>query len=524
VNRSQSENLPRIKQLLSLHPEGLCINEIAKALKRHRNSVSRDLHALLVSGQVRDHAFGTTRVFSLVPRDETFSILDATCDMVLIIDQGGTIVNANAPLLGFLGVGRESVIGHNLGEFPFLSEITSWEPTRGIPEGWFHGTEIRFHGRDDRSHFNVTSRPILHEGGNRGCMIVIHDRSQVENLRRMNHEGSRVLDAITGDFSLMIIQLSPDDRINSANAQFLSRFCPSLKETKETEFYSFLAPEDARFLKSCISGLSPKAPVTTHIFSMIDSSGRKSLIEWKFHGFFDEDLHLRYCVGIGSDVSDAMGTMNRIREMKNHIKLLSTAIADFQRVNGSGDLFSCIPLHLGALLPGTRIAVFEVHPDTGTCSFRGMDRDSQAILNAFSKDCASRTPPFPIVTQDVPSLPPTMPEPGRYIWTGPNLSRSFLSLLEPGAGIPAWAADVNEVCCAGIGENDKLCGVVEIFADRDAIVAREEYLLQYLKLVALSFRQIALLQSGMVSGEQFRIIALNSPHPIGACPISEFPL
>ncbi|MDH7510979.1 MAG: PAS domain S-box protein [Methanolinea sp.] len=514
MNHSQSENLARIKQLLSHYPEGLCINEIARALARHRNSVSRDLHALLVSGQVQDHAFGTTRVFTLVRRDETFSVLDSICDMVLILDLKGTILTANAPLLGFLGEGRENIFGHNVCEFPLLSKLISWKSSEEIPGEWLRGTTTRFHSQDDQSHYDVTSRPVLCEDGNEGRMIVVHDRSEIENLRRLNHGERWVLDAITGDLSLLVIQLSPEGRLISGNAPFLSRFCPSLQGTDDTEFSLFLAPADASFVKSCIEGLSCKEPVTTHIFSMVDSSGRKSLIEWKFHGFFDDGLHLRYSVGIGSDVTDAVVSRNRTREMENNIKLLSNAIADFQRVNASEDIFSCIPLHIGTLVPGSRIAVFEVHQDTGTCCFKGMDRESQALLHPFSRDYALETPSLSFVIQDVPSVPQKMPEPGSYIWTGARFSRSFLAHLKPGEDIPAWVADANDVCCAGIGESGRLCGVVEIFADRNAILAHEEFLLHYLKLVALVFRQAALLQSEMVSGEQFRTIALNSPHPI----------
>lgn len=515
VNHSQSVNLARIKHLLSLHPEGLCINEIAKALGRHRNSVSRDLHALLVSGQVHDHAFGTTRVFTLVRRDETFSFLDTTRDMVLILDQEGTIVNANASLLGFLGESRESIMGHKVSEFSLLSELIPWKSTEGIPEEWLRGTTTRFHSQDNQYHYDVTSRPVLCEDGNEGCMILIHDLSEVENIRRLIHEEKRVLDAITGDLSLMIIHLSPDGRIISGNAQFLSRFCTlSSQGIEGKEFSSFLAPSDARFPESCIDRLSHGEEVTIHIFSMVDSSGRDSLIEWKFHGFLDDELHFHHIVGIGSDVTDAIRSRNHIREMENHIKLLSNAIADFQGVNSSDDIFSCILHHIGTLVPESRIAVFEIHADTGTCCFRGMDTETQAMLHPFTHDCACGTPSFPFIIQDVLSDPLKIPEAGGYIWTKPHFSRSLLAHLEPVTEIPTWLAKTNEVCCAGIGENDRLCGVVEIFADRDTILAREEFLQQYLKLVALSFRQIAILQSGLVSGEQFQTIALNSPHPI----------
>jgi len=129
------------------------------------------------------------------------------------------------------------------------------------------------------------------------------------------------------------------------------------------------------------------------------------------------------------------------------------------------------------------------------------DGDSKALL-------------FPLVNPDAPTVSMATPDPGKYIWASTTFFQSFLAHLDPGANIPAWVAQNDKVYCAGIGENGRIYGVVEIFSDRDAILECKEFLVYYLRLATLALRQIAIVQAQRTSEEQFQIIAVNSPHPI----------
>jgi len=132
-----------------------------------------------------------------------------------------------------------------------------------------------FHSKDGLSHYEVESKPILCDDGDEGLVIVINDRSDVENLRAMNEQYRLNLDAITGDLSLLVVNFLPDGRTISGNAMFISRFFPSSQTADGTEFFSLLKPADAESLKSCICGLSPRERVTSHIFSMNDPRGER---------------------------------------------------------------------------------------------------------------------------------------------------------------------------------------------------------------------------------------------------------
>jgi len=186
---------------------------------------------------VQAHAFGTTHIFTLVQRDQTFSILDIVHDKVFTLDSRGTIVDANASLLEFLGERRESVISRNVCEFPLISAMIPWESPGAMPGGGLHDTTTPFHSKDGLFHYEVRSKPILCDDGDEGLVIVINDRSDVENLRAMNEQYRLNLDAITGDLSLLVVNFLPDGRTISGNAMFISRFfLPRRLQTGQNSF------------------------------------------------------------------------------------------------------------------------------------------------------------------------------------------------------------------------------------------------------------------------------------------------
>jgi len=94
-----------------------------------------------------------------------------------------------------------------------------------------------FHSKDGLSHYEVESKPILCDDGDEGLLIVINDRSDVENLRAMNEQERLKLDAITGDLSLLVVNFLPDGRTISGNAMYISRFfLPCRLQTGQNSF------------------------------------------------------------------------------------------------------------------------------------------------------------------------------------------------------------------------------------------------------------------------------------------------
>lgn len=509
MNTAQIKKLDEIKSLLSLHPDGLCITEIAKALNRNRNSISRDLHALLVSGQVHSHAFGTTRIFTLRKRESFFSILDSVRDMVLIIDFKGTIVDANASLLDFLGERGENIIGHYWSEFSPLSGMIPGDFLKKD----FHGSKMPIYKKDDLSPYEVSSYPVLCTDGSEGFVIVINDLSAFENLRAENEKDKFILDTVITDSSLFIVQLFPDGRIITGNKPFTSRFFPSSETAKGEDLFSLLSSAGADPLRRTISGLSPKGRITCHTCSMTDHHGNKETIRWKFHGIFGGNGHLREVLGTGSDITDSVRSKSHEHNIHTRINLLSKALTDLQNSSTPEGIFSSIPLHIASLIPGSRVAVFAEHAAGSAWCLRAADTETLGVIHSLVPGGAAGSLPPHVLSPDH-SIPENVPAPGGYGWTSTSLFRSFLAQIAPGADLPEWAVSTRSVCRAGVGETDGLFGLVEIFSDREHILEYEPFLLQYLGIATLALRQIGIVRSQRVTGEQFRTIALNAPVPV----------
>ncbi|MCK9580253.1 MAG: PAS domain S-box protein, partial [Methanoregula sp.] len=104
----------RIKDLLRDHPEGLNITGIVKTIPINRNTVSRYLDTLLVSGQVEVRHFGMAKIYSLSRRLPVASVLAISSEYVLQLDQYLRIIFINAPFLELLGLPEHALFGEKI--------------------------------------------------------------------------------------------------------------------------------------------------------------------------------------------------------------------------------------------------------------------------------------------------------------------------------------------------------------------------------------------------------------------------
>ena len=104
----------RLKGLLKENPEGLSITDIVKAIPINRNTASRYLDTLLVSGQVEMRHFGMAKIYSLANRLPISSVLAISSEYVLQIDQSFRIIFVNAPFLDLLEIPERELIGKKI--------------------------------------------------------------------------------------------------------------------------------------------------------------------------------------------------------------------------------------------------------------------------------------------------------------------------------------------------------------------------------------------------------------------------
>ncbi|MEN6394896.1 MAG: PAS domain-containing protein, partial [Methanoregula sp.] len=108
------QELILIKNLLKQNPEGMSVTEIAKALKKNKNTTGRYLDILLISGQVNMRTYGMAKVFTLSQRVPLSAMLSYSKDLIMVLDNESRIIEINDTFLSLLHLTQKEAVGKNI--------------------------------------------------------------------------------------------------------------------------------------------------------------------------------------------------------------------------------------------------------------------------------------------------------------------------------------------------------------------------------------------------------------------------
>lgn len=111
IDESKRE-LSRVKGLLKNEPRGLSITDISRILNMNRNSVSKYLNMLLVSGHVDMRSVGVAKVYFLSQRVPISAMLDFSSEGIIVLDADLKIVQLNDNYLDFSGTRGMSLLAN----------------------------------------------------------------------------------------------------------------------------------------------------------------------------------------------------------------------------------------------------------------------------------------------------------------------------------------------------------------------------------------------------------------------------
>lgn len=196
ISRETSE---RIKNLLKEHPDGLSITDIVRVIPINRNTASRYLDTLLVSGQVEMRHFGMAKIYSLTRRLPVSSVLSISSEYVMQIDYNLRIVFINTPFLEMAGLAERDVMGRKIDQtrIPKIFGEKFSRLLRWISEG------LAGINRQGELHLPIHDRilacrvtPAVFAEGQKGVSILCEDitaQRRDEELLRESEEKFRTL-------------------------------------------------------------------------------------------------------------------------------------------------------------------------------------------------------------------------------------------------------------------------------------------------------------------------------------------
>lgn len=171
------QELAAIKDLLGQNPEGMSVTEIAKALKKNKNTTGRYLDILLISGQVDMRTYGMAKVFTLSKRVPLSAVLSYSKDLIMILDKDSRIVDINDQFLALLHLERKEAVGKNIAYLK-SPEVDMHELIGALAAAAPEGPDslISFKSQvSGESIFRQKSIPMVFDDGAKGRTLILSD-------------------------------------------------------------------------------------------------------------------------------------------------------------------------------------------------------------------------------------------------------------------------------------------------------------------------------------------------------------
>jgi PAS domain S-box-containing protein len=183
--QDQTDELARIRTILSENPKGITIEDIAKKLPLNRTSTAKYLNTLQISGQAEMRTFGRAKVYTLSQRIPFSQMLNLSSDLLLVVDEDLIIKQVNEPFIRVFGHSTDALIGASIGKSGLLPELSEkyLSQIRDALTGTEHITTDRFEIRGHEYFFKIKLTPIVFDQGGQGLAVILEDITHLKKYQ-----------------------------------------------------------------------------------------------------------------------------------------------------------------------------------------------------------------------------------------------------------------------------------------------------------------------------------------------------
>ncbi|MDO9036635.1 MAG: PAS domain S-box protein [Methanoregula sp.] len=370
----------------------MTITDISSKLKINRNSVSKYLEVLLISGQVETQSYGTAHVFFLTHRVPISAMLSISSHLVLTLDESNKVLFCNDNFLTFFEIARDQIVGHHIIEIyrHGIPEITFSELFSDILANPDQSCETAITRQNETYYFRIKGVKTVFDDGCRGTTIVMEDETK-ERKHQIQLEMNEVrYRGIVEDQTEFICRFLPDGIltfINDSFAKFLKRTPEDLVNKCQIPGISC---EDAALWDQTCKTLDREHAVTTIICRMPDGTGRDCWTAWTIRGLFDGTDEGREYQAVGRDITEKKETDAQLQAYVDQMEFFSRKMQEFSELPPDADIYKAIGNGLYEVLPDAIISVNSYDPESGTLTIRN-------VMSEQMRDCTNRYFEKPLV-------------------------------------------------------------------------------------------------------------------------------
>lgn len=318
------KELAGILDLLRDNPRGLTVTEVSEQLGMNRNSTGKYLSLLLVSGEVDVKEYGKAKVYRISQRVPLSAMLSFTSDFILMLDRDLRIVKVNDPLLAFIGMTSDELVGKRVDHYT-LPGISTSEMSARIREA-LDGKESRLEvivGRDEGPRtFRTKIMPTVFDDGGQGVTVILEDITEQVRAESALAESESHYRAIVEDQNELICRFLPDAHLsltfgNGAFSRFLGK---KGKTTIGKSFLSLIPKEDRTLVAESIASLDARNPALTVEHRICGRNGQIYWYQWNYRAIAGDHGMITGYQAVGRDVTELKKKEEELQEYRTMLE------------------------------------------------------------------------------------------------------------------------------------------------------------------------------------------------------------
>jgi PAS domain S-box-containing protein len=317
-----SDEIATILETLKANPRGMSVTDIAQAIGVNRNTVSRYLDTLLISGQAEMKIYGKAKVFFLSQRVPISAMLDFSSEMVIILDRQLFIIQVNDAVGAFTGEEKEAIIGKELRNSP-LAAFDHPVIIEKIKEA-FGGSEIveelRFLRVGEELFFHFKIVPTVFNNGSPGVTLILEDITERKRSEEALRQSEMTYRALVEEINDVIWNIDEDGRFSYVSPRIADVLGYEPAELIGRTIYEYMEAEEADRVRSLLppDGRDGE-PYPLAQYMMLHRDGRPVAIEAGATPMHDEIGDFAGFRVVARDISERMQATKRLRQWKSFL-------------------------------------------------------------------------------------------------------------------------------------------------------------------------------------------------------------
>lgn len=197
--RNTGAEIDRIREVIKSCQKGCTIAEIARIVRLNRISTSKYLNMMVAAGEAEMHMHGPAKVYYPCQRVPISTILNLTSDILLVMDDSLTIIDANNVLLECFSVKKADLIGRRIDYSPIGQYVDALILGRLKDAIGSKGSTLNTRQTIDGNeyYFQLKFIPTLFESGDPGVTMLAEDITELslhrQHLEQLVEERSQEL-------------------------------------------------------------------------------------------------------------------------------------------------------------------------------------------------------------------------------------------------------------------------------------------------------------------------------------------